>query len=151
MPLIKELTFKSLQVAMDVLSQLSLAPVENGEINPEYECYMEEHKVKEDGIEFDLIALWGVSDVFFLHNKHGDKELIFIDYVHIDEPSTHREIPLQLQQLLKRCMLVGYVPVNLLTAIGKLARKVDYVQFCEECQDLVDYTFDVVEGLEEAL
>ena len=151
MSLIKEPVFKSLQTAMDVLSQLCLAPCENGEVRPEYECYMEEHKVKEDGVEFDIIALWGVADVFFLHNKYGDKELVFIDHVHADEPSTHREIPLQLQQLLKRCMLVGYVPANLLIAIGELARKVNYQQFCEEYQDLVDYTFDVVEGFEEAL
>lgn len=147
--LIKELIFRDLDIAMSTLSQMALAPCENHEVRPEYENYIEEFRVRDGVYTFSLIALWGEGDVFFIHDK-DPKAIEIIDHVHLNDPDHAPKVHLQLLQLLKRCAMVGYVPVNLLSAIRLKGREGVYQQFLDEYNELIDYVNDVVEGLEEA-
>lgn len=150
--LMKKTVFKSLDFAKMTLSSMALAPYTNklgedvDEIEKEYTNQLAEYTILEDGREFSIIVLWGVSDVFFVHDKDPDN-LVILDDAH-DEGVDVPKIAEPILQLLKRCMLVGYVPKTLLKAIREHGRESDFEDFDNVFGELIEYVETVLEGME---
>lgn len=150
--LMKKTVFPSLHAAINTLGTMALAPYTNklgeevDDTELEYSNAIAEYRVKEGGLEFSLIVLWGVADYFFLHDLDPEN-LVIIDGMHHDDQS-YPKLNDDILALLQRCMLVGYVPKTLLKAIHDYGREGPPGDFENIFGELLDYVEDVLEGLE---
>lgn len=146
--LIKDRAFTSLEHAISVLGGLAIAPTTGHEVEPEYLNYMEEFVVLENGVKFDVVCVWGTCDYFIIHNKDPEN-IVIKDGPHDLDPAHCNKLPFGLLELIQRCALVGWVPVNLLNAIHHNGRELPYDDFCELYGELIEYTEDMLERFEE--
>jgi hypothetical protein len=146
--LIKKRAFTSLERAISLLGGLATAPTKDHDVELEYVNYMEEFVVQEDGVEFDVVCMWGSCDYFIIHNKDPER-IVIKDGAHDLDPGHCKKLPDDLLELIQRCAFVGWVPVNLLNAIRHQGRELSFDAFCEIYGELIEYVEDMLERFDE--
>ncbi|MNN76628.1 hypothetical protein D3C81_1930270 [compost metagenome] len=89
--------------------------------------------------------MWGEGDYFVVY-QDGQGHLVIEDGVHRDD-SDQQELDDDILQMLKRCMLVGYVPRALLQAINEYGRNGPPYDFVNIFGDCVDHVEDILEAM----
>lgn len=150
--LIKKPVFPTLRDAVRVFGSMALSPYGKNagdgieEIVVERQYELEEYRYKDGNEVHSVVALWGNGDYFFAYGGEQG-EIVIVDGVHNND-NQQEKVSDEILNLLKRCMLVGYVPRALLQAVRDYGRGGPEGDFENIFGDCMDHVEDILESLE---
>lgn len=138
--------FNSLEDLITTVGDLAIAPSMNGQVNAEYSMRLQELGVNENEKKYTVVCLWGLGDSFIVHDINPSG-IAIVDCA-LEIGAVDRPISAYILNVIMRCMLVGYVPVNLLQAISENGRVLDEKHFNASYSELINYVEGVVKSFE---